>query len=376
MSPSLYIHIPFCLAKCNYCSFNSYSGLDDLQERYVEALGVECRKVAANEQRGPLQSIFFGGGTPTLLSNEQLRRITTSLFDSFDIEKDAEISIEANPGTVNLEKLELLRENGFNRLSIGVQSFSDTELRAIGRLHSAQEAKQAIKSAKAAGFNNLSIDLMYGLPQQTAKSWQQSLDTALSMEVQHLSLYQLTVEAQTPLERMLACGSVHLPDEDVIAEMDEITTPLLASNGLYQYEISNYAREGYQCRHNINYWQNGEYYAMGAGAVAYLDGERIKNVASPEDYCNLLDSGHSVQVERECLDKEASFRESVIMGLRMNRGVSLTRLKQRYGIELDQLYGATVQILLARDLLAYEKGHLLLTKQGRVFANMVMAELV
>ncbi len=376
MKPSLYIHIPFCLAKCNYCSFNSYAGLEGLQERYVECMCVECRNVAAKGQPAPLQSVFFGGGTPTLLSNDQLQRLLATIVSCFDIEEGAEISIEANPGTVNLEKFQLLRASGINRLSIGVQSFNDAELRAIARVHSAEEAKQALELARVAGFSNLSIDLMYGLPQQTAKSWRESLGTALSMGIQHLSLYQLTVEEKTPLEKMLACGSLQLPDEDVIAEMDEITASLMESNGLYQYEISNYAREGYQCSHNINYWQNGEYYAMGAGAVAYLEGTRIKNIAGPEHYCSLVESGQSVEAERERLDKEASFRESVIMGLRLNCGVSCKRLERRYAITLDQVYGTTIESLRARDLLEYEGEYLRLTGQGRVFANLVMAELV
>lgn len=344
--------------------------------RYVEALGVECRELAAEGQRGALQSVFMGGGTPTVLSIEQLRKIIANLYESFEIEQDAEISIEANPGTVNLEKLEALRASGINRLSIGVQSFCDAELGEIGRIHSAEEAKHAIKLAKKAGFSNLSIDLMYGLPQQTAKSWYTSLSTALSMDVQHLSLYELTVETDTPLQTMLTCGSVQLPDEEVIAEMDVITTEMLKKKGFLQYEISNYARKGFQCRHNVNYWQNGEYYAMGAGAVSYLERKRIKNVASPLRYCRLLESGQSVQGEAESLDIEASFRESVIMGLRMNRGVSLERLQQRYGIALDHVYGTTVEKLVNRDLLTYEKHHLCLTKQGRTFANLVMAELV
>lgn len=376
MSPSLYIHIPFCLAKCSYCSFNSYAGLEGLQERYVEALCAECGEVVVKGQRAPLQSVFFGGGTPTMLSNGQLQRLLATIFECFAIEQDAELSIEANPGTVNLEKLEMLRASGINRLSIGVQSFSDEELREIGRIHSAEEAKQAIELAKAAGFANVSIDLMYGLPQQTAKSWYASLSTALSLDVQHLSLYQLTVEEGTPLEKMIACGSVQLPDEDVIAEMDEITATLPESKGLLQYEISNYAREGFQCRHNVNYWENGEYYALGAGAVAYRGGMRIKNISSPDRYCSLLEAEQSVQVEKESLGKEASFRESVIMGLRMNCGVSLKRLEQRYDLRLGQLYGAIIQNLQDRDLLEYEDEHLRLTNQGRLFANLVMAELV
>lgn len=376
MSSSLYIHIPFCAAKCSYCSFNSYAGLKGLHDRYVAALGMECSLVAGGSQAEPLQTIFLGGGTPSLLSGEQLKHLFSHLSAYFEIEKDAEISMEVNPGTVDPKKLDTIRQCGVNRLSIGVQSFHDRELREIGRIHSAQEAMQAIETAKGAGFANVSIDLMYGLPGQSPGSWQENLERALSISVPHLSLYQLTVEEGTPLVPLLAGGTMHLPDEDAVAEMDSNTASLLQGSTLSQYEISNYARDGFQCRHNCNYWQNGEYYAVGAGAVSYTEGTRMKNTSSPEHYCTLLECGQPVQIEKECLDPEASFRESVIMGLRMTRGVSLQRLHDQYGMGLEFVYGETVQGLCNRRLLERRNGYLRLTKQGRVFANLVMADLV
>lgn len=376
MSSSLYIHIPFCVAKCNYCSFNSYAGLERLQERYVDALAVECSQVASGGQKTPLETVFLGGGTPSLLSNEQLKRLFGVISAEFEIANDVEISIEANPGTIDTEKLDTLRQCGVNRLSIGVQSFNDTELRIIGRIHSAEEARTAVANAQAAGFNNLSVDLMYGLPGQTAKSWQQNLTAAISLSVQHLSLYQLTIEEATPLEGMIQDGRVHLPDEDAVADMDAITASLLGKSHFMQYEISNYAEKNYQCRHNVNYWNNRDYHALGAGAVSYLHGKRVKNIADPSHYCALLEAGQPAHAEEECLQHEESFRETVIMRLRMNKGVCTDDLQARYGLDFEQVYGGIVQDLCSRNLLERGKKSFYLTAMGRTFANLVMAELV
>ena len=342
----------------------------------MDALVAECRKTASEGRQTTIETVFLGGGTPSLLSSEQVKRLFAVISSEFSIAADAEISIEANPGTVDQEKLNTLRQCGVNRLSFGVQSFNDSELRSIGRIHSADEAKQAVEHAQAAGFSNLSIDLMYGLPAQTAQSWQQSLETALSLPVQHLSLYQLTVEEGTPIKVGIKEGRVKLPNEDTLAEMDALTGSLLASSDFRQYEISNYAREGSQCRHNVNYWENGEYFAIGAGAVSFIQGRRAKNIENPEHYCQRLEAGGSVRTETECLKREESFRETVIMGLRMNRGVSVETLRNRYGLDFEQVYGEIVDDLLAKTLLEWKNGHYRLTTKGRTFANLVMAELV
>ncbi len=376
MPTSLYIHIPFCAAKCSYCSFNSYSGLDGLHERYVDSLCAEIVKCASAAPLEPLRTVFLGGGTPTLLSRHLLREILTTCSSHFAIAPDAEISIEVNPGTADVRKFVLLRDCGVSRLSLGVQSFVDQELKGVGRIHSADEAIRAVEMAREAGFENVSLDLMYGLPQQSPDSWQYSLETALSLAPQHLSLYQLTVEEGTPLAAKVENGTMGLPDEDAIVAMDSITEELTAAAGLQQYEISNYARAGYQCRHNICYWENREYSGLGAGAVSYLAGQRLRKIASPTEYCNLMEAGKSVVIEEESLDREASFRETVIMGLRMNRGVAVRGLQERYGIEYESYYGDVVQLLFEKLLLEEEAGFLRLTDRGRQFANRVMAELV
>ena len=376
MTSSLYIHIPFCTSKCSYCSFNSYAGLESLQGRYVEALCAEMAGIALREDVGPLKTVFLGGGTPSILSSNLLHRIIAASFTLFSCTKDAEISIEINPGTVDREKLENLQESGLNRISFGVQSFNDTELNRIGRTHSADEAVRAITMAVKAGYSNVSLDLMFGLPGQTLQSWQQSLKTAISLGVKHLSLYQLTVEEQTPIEKMIHDGKIELPGEEELFEMDEITSKLTRESGLNQYEISNYSESGFQCRHNIVYWKNEEYLGLGAGAVSCIQGNRKRTVADPVQYCERIEAGKSVIIEEETLEKEASFRETVIMGLRMNQGVSESVLTSRYGLNPTEYYGEILQKLLKEDFLHWSEGFLSLTDRGRVMANRVMAELV
>jgi len=376
MTSSLYIHIPFCAAKCNYCSFNSYAGLESLQERYVKLLCFELLQGAARPGQGGLTTVFLGGGTPTLLSTSLLKQILSMCFSSFIISPDTEISIEANPGTVDRDKLTSLLENGVNRLSIGVQSFNDQELKAIGRIHSASEAIKIVETAKEVGFNNLSLDLMYGLPGQSAKSWQTSLELAVSLRVKHLSLYQLTVEEQTPLESLVRREKLQLPEDNEIEVMDTITAECTAAAGFSQYEISNYSQLGYQSRHNMTYWENRDYFGVGAGAVSCINGTRRKNIANPERYCCLLETGQSTVIEEETLEFDASFRETVIMGLRLNRGVSLSLLEKRYGILLETYYGKVLHQLLTDGMLEKKAGFLRLSDKGRPFANRVMAELV
>ena len=376
MISSLYIHIPFCASKCNYCSFNSHTGLDGLHERYVRALCAELLHSVSGGAQAALKTVFLGGGTPTFLSVRHLRQIFSLCSSAFAISSDAEISIEANPGTINRDKLAGLLDSGVNRLSIGVQSFNDLELRRIGRIHSSSQAIEAVEMAQEVGFSNVSVDLMYGLPGQSSGSWQTSLGRAVSLGVQHLSLYNLTVEEQTPLKKMIQENSLQLPDDEIVEIMDGITAECTAGAGFDQYEISNYAQVGYQSRHNSIYWENKDYFGCGAGAVSCLHGSRRRNIAHPEEYCRLVESGKSVVIEEEKLDNEASFRETVIMGLRMNKGVSLNILERRYGISLEKYYGKTLQNLLLGGMLEKVSGYLRLTDSGRAFANGVMAELV
>jgi oxygen-independent coproporphyrinogen-3 oxidase len=324
----------------------------------------------------PLSTLFLGGGTPTLLDGGDLAEIVTGCAELFGLNAEAEISIEANPKTIDLQKLTLLRQSGVNRLSIGVQSFNNRELQLLGRPHSAEDATQAVRLARDAGFTNISLDLMYGLPSQTPGSWQKSLEQAISLAPSHLSLYELTIEQGTPYFQQQAQGLLALPEEEAVAAMDRITTTLCRKAGLIQYEISNYARPGCECRHNINYWQNGPYLALGAGAVACVDGCRRQTIPDPRRYCKLIESGQPVSLDEERLEPEASFRETVVMGLRMLCGISREELRKRYGWDVQRYYGVTLVRLIDQGLLELTTSHLRLTARGRMFANQVMAGLV
>ena len=279
---SLYVHVPFCRSKCAYCDFNSYAGQEGLIPAYVDAL---LREAAAwSEAAETLDTVYLGGGTPSLLPLSQMERLMTGLHGSFTFAADAEVSLEANPESVDLPNLRGLRELGFNRLSIGVQSFDDRELRFLGRVHDTATAEAAYAAARQAGFANVSLDLIFGLPGQRPAQWRRSLEKALTLEPEHLSLYALTVEEETPLATRIAAGESRAPDEDAQAEMYAWSEEALALAGYEHYEISNWARPGRRCRHNLTYWQSDPYLGLGAGAHSYLGGCRFANEMRPDRY--------------------------------------------------------------------------------------------
>ena len=350
--------------------------MQHLFDRYTQALIKELQTIVDGQHTPRLATIFIGGGTPSLLSSVNLEEILMACRRTFDVEDGAEITIETNPRTADFVKLLSLRKMGINRISIGVQSFFDGELDVIERIHTAQDACDTVDWARKSGFQNINIDLMSGIPGQTEELWRWNLKTAIDLEPEHLSLYQLTVEDGTPLAASLGRGTIKLPSEDEILAMDQMTEELCGEAGLTHYEVSNYARPGYFCRHNINYWQNGEYYGVGAAAVRYLAGERLRSVEHPERYCALVEQGDSVIIDRERLDPEAAFRETVVMGLRLLEGISLPALRKRFGIDLKAYYGATLERLIALSLLEMSDEKLRLTEKGRAVANTVMAELV
>ena len=377
MISSLYLHIPFCRSKCSYCSFSSYPGMEALHTAYVEALEKELRSLAAAFGQGTsLSTVFCGGGTPTVLSGIQLSRLLEVCFSCFPAERECEVSIEANPGTISGEKLYRLREAGFNRISLGVQSFSEAELRLLGRGHTSDEAVKGVEAARAAGFENISLDLMYGIPGQDRASWQDNLERALTLSPHHLSLYQLTFEDQTPLATRYADGELDPVDDDVVLQMDADNLAATRRQGLVMYEISNFCLPGFECRHNINYWLNGDYLGAGAGAVSYVHGRRERRYRDPRRYIKAVAVGGTAIVEGEQLNLEETFRETVIMGLRMCRGVSLAGLRDRFGLDLLHYYGPVLAKLLDGNLVELADGCLRVTEKGRLFSNMVMAELV
>ncbi len=374
MAPSmhLYIHIPFCLQKCGYCAFASVSGGEHLFDPYCRALEKE---LSCLPQR-PVETLFIGGGTPTALPQEKLIALFDFLHHRFGFMDRAEISLEANPGTVNLSYLQALFSAGVNRLSFGVQSFDDRELAALGRIHTADSAKEAFWFAREAGFTNISIDLIYGLPGLSPVLWQQSLAQAIELQPEHLSLYQLEIEEETPFFSRLKDGKISLPAEKEIALMDKINQQCTAAAGYEQYEISNFAQKGCECHHNLRYWHNMEWYAAGAAAVSYVNGCRARRVGDPRQYIEQITNGNTAIIETECLDKEAAFRETVIMGLRMTGGVDVRELKQRFGFVMEEYYGDIIKKLVRDGFLLKKNHRFFLSGKGKNLANQVMVQLV
>lgn len=380
---SIYAHIPFCHTRCPYCSFVSYADLDlQAKKSYMQAIGTQAKRMAAHtwSTGRTFQSLYIGGGTPTAVEPESLGAFIEECLTAFRFKgstgKPPEVTVEANPNTINLELLVRLKQAGVNRLSIGVQSFSDPMLNAIGRSHTSHEAILAVEFARSAGFQNLSLDLMYGLPAQTVGNWRQTLEKAIELSPEHLSVYELTIEEGTLFADMLKREKLDLPDEDDVAAMFRLAQEMLSAKGYVQYEISNYCLAGYQCRHNINYWQNGSYLGLGCGAVSSFSGVRLNAVVTPTDFVGLIDRGLLPFTEGEILSCTARFRETVIMGLRMTEGVSCRHLFDRFGLTPQEYYGAELTGFVEQGLVEEDGDRLRLTEKGLPLANQVLMHLV
>lgn len=393
MSIALYLHIPFCQRKCPYCDFNSYAGLDALQAPYVEALTAEMAWLA---QRGEWQAntVFMGGGTPTVLPLSLLMRVLDAARAAFRVPAVAEITVEANPGTVDEAYLAGLRSAGVNRLSLGAQSFHDDELRLLGRIHMATEIEIAFRASRRAGFQNVSLDLIYGLPGQSLDRWRVTLERALSLSPEHLSLYSLTIEQGTPFADWVAQGKLALPDDDLAADMYELAEEMLEKAGYLHYEISNWARETmhnaqhairnsqFICQHNLVYWRNQPYLGLGAGAHSSWGERRWHNVLSPECYVTqmtALDEGQApwespVVVGVEVIDQALARGETMMLGLRLlQEGVPLARFAARFGHSLPDVYRDELAALQAEGLLELRPDRVRLTRRGRLLGNQVFA---
>ncbi|HUS82470.1 MAG TPA: radical SAM family heme chaperone HemW, partial [Dehalococcoidia bacterium] len=288
---SLYVHVPFCRSKCAYCDFNSYARQERLMPAYVDALLREATFWEGSGAVGNVETVYFGGGTPSLLPIAEATRLMDGLRRLFDVAGDAEVTLEANPESVDDAHMETLRKMGVNRLSLGVQSFDDGELRFLGRIHDAARAEEAYRAARKAGFDSVSIDLIFGLPEQTVTRWRNSLEQAVALEPDHLSLYALTLEEGTPLSRRIAEGECPEPDADAQADMYAWSSARLAKAGYEQYEISNWAKAGHRCRHNLTYWHSEPYLGLGAGAHSYIDSYRLANQRLPARYIEAVSTG-------------------------------------------------------------------------------------
>ena len=365
---ALYLHIPFCQRRCTYCDFNTYAGLADLFTPYASALAQDVQRAGHGER---VATIFFGGGTPSVLPVALIAHLLTACRSAFAVDADAEISLEANPGTVDQAKLDGLRQLGVNRLSLGVQSAHPDELALLGRIHSFDQAAQTVSMARAAGFDNLSLDLIYGLPGQSLDRWGTTLDAALALSPDHLSAYCLTVEAGTPLADAVTSGQLPAPDPDVAAEMYELAESVLEQAGFTHYEISNWARPGFECRHNLVYWRNGAYLGFGAGAHSYRDKRRWWNVPTPAAYIARVQAGQAPEAGAEEIDLAQEMGETMMLGLRLREGVSAVTFQDRFGQALDAVYRRELDELVAQGLIQWDGQRVCLTTRGHLLGNQV-----
>ncbi len=367
----LYIHIPFCEQKCAYCDFLSFPGYQEKNKaRYIEALCKEMRLRLTDVWQMP-DTIFIGGGTPTALSAAQLKMLLDTLEQCVDLSVVKEFTVEANPGTVDDEKLSVLLAGGVNRLSFGVQSFDDVLLKRIGRIHTANEAEKAFCLARRAGFRNINLDLMYGLPGQTEVQWRHTVERAISLEPEHLSLYQLIPEPSTLLVRQMEAGVVPPVDEDGAAEWFEMQRDWLKVAGYHQYEISNYAREGYDSKHNQLYWNLDNYLGLGLGATGWMRPVRRSNTSSFQDYLSALEAGCCPSVDEEQLARDEQMSESVFMALRMNRGLGRARFQSLYGVDVAAVFNEAICEGIDKGWLVLDTEALYLTNVGRRMGNWV-----
>lgn len=372
--PGLYVHVPFCSSICNYCNFTRGLFDEHLKQRFVSALLVEM---------GPHSSLpiapdtlYFGGGTPSLLAGVDVTAIVQRARDVCGLTADAEITLEANPESVSPESLEQFREAGVNRLSFGVQSFRDDELARLGRQHSVAGATRAIRYAREAGFENISLDLMMWLPTQTVASWLSSVEMAIDVGPDHMSLYILEVYPHLPLKQEIDRHQWAQETDDAAAEMYVGSMALLENAGFEQYEISNVCRPGRESRHNLKYWSDGEWLGFGPGAHSTADGTRWRNVSSTEDYIERIAAGESPAVDRRVLPQDERLGDALFTGLRLTRGVDLDAVSRRYAVNVWDRFGGSLTPFLDAGILCRRDGRLILTRQGMLVANEVMSVFV
>lgn len=384
---SIYIHIPFCKCRCNYCDFNTFAGKESRISDYLDALQCEILAVGKSApQRLPVHTVYFGGGTPSLLPLSGVQSVMQTLEKAFDFQSELEVTMEANPGTVSLDYLTGLHQAGINRLSFGMQSAHPDDLRLLGRIHTFEDVIRAVRWSRQAQFDNLSLDLIYGLPFQTLERWEKTLEWALMLQPEHLSLYSLTIEPGTPFYRWAKRGLIPMPEDDLGADMVELAESKLAQAGFQQYEISNWARKNgsklYASRHNLQYWVEQPYLGFGAGAHGYAMHSRTINVSGIEGYIqrmrtpsisNFPASPAAAELNRLSLEQE--MQETMMVGLRLTEeGVSKSAFELRFGQPLESVFGREINRLTAWKLLEWvgeNKDRLRLTPRGRLVGNQV-----
>ncbi len=364
----LYIHIPFCVRKCAYCDFLSASGSEEAKASYTEALLREIEAVKTEKRE--VSSIFVGGGTPSALSPSLMGDIFEKIYKSFSVAPDAEITIEANPGTLSKEKLFLYRNVGINRLSLGLQSPEAAELKSLGRIHTYEEFLESFSLAREAGFQNINVDLMCALPDQTYEGWIRNLRKVAALHPEHISAYSLIIEEGTPFAKR----KLNLPDEDTEYRMYEDTAGILAEYGYEQYEISNYAKKDLACQHNVGYWTRKEYLGLGLGAASLWGNQRFSNTSDFSAYLKDSGSPEKIRENRETLSLEDEMSEFMFLGLRMTEGVSKAEFLEGFGTPIESVYGNVLDKYKSVGLLEEKEGRIFLTRAGIHVSNGVMAE--
>lgn len=367
----LYIHIPFCRQKCLYCDFPSWAGKEGQMQDYVDALTAEIRSRGQAYQHKKVTSVFFGGGTPTTLSIPMLRQLTEAVFDSWEIEADAEITTEANPGTLDREMAEALKEMGFNRLSMGVQAWQNRILKELGRIHTIEGFLENYQAVREAGFENVNVDLMFALPNQTFADWKETVQNIAALEPEHISAYSLIIEEGTVFGDRYEDGALEPAPEDLDREMYHWAVEYLAEKGYKQYEISNFAKKDRQSRHNRIYWQAEEYLGMGLGAHSYMEGERFHNSYDLEKYIVAEGDVSLLKEDIEIIGEEDSMTEFMFLGLRLTEGVSFARFCARFRKELKEIYGTQIEELKRDGLIIEDESGICLTERGIDVSNVV-----
>lgn len=401
---ALYVHIPFCETKCPYCDFNTYAGIEAMMPAYVRALEHEIAGWGQLLPATAVASVFFGGGTPSYLPTRDVARLMRAVHGAFAVTPDAEVTLEANPGDCTVERLRAVRGAGFNRISIGVQSLDDTELRLLGRRHDAARARQAVGAARQAGFANVNVDLIFALPHQFVASWEHTLDEAIALAPDHVSAYALTLESGTPMDVQVRKGELPEPDPDIAAEMYRLAQERLASAGYAQYEVSNWARPGMASRHNLAYWRSGAWlgvgpgahsalYANGAPALAAMgaDGVRFAVMKPPREYVRLASAwapqadgplrletvrGIAFVESVDALSRRTVMGDTMMMGLRLNEGVADDAFAARFGVSIANAFPRALAECMADGLVGWHDGSLRLTERGRLVGNVVFERFI
>lgn len=371
---SAYIHIPFCATKCYYCAFNTYTFHKEQAKAYLQALRTEMELYAPDTD--PLQTIFIGGGTPSILSANALSQLFTDIHEYFQLTPNVEITVECNPGTVDTEKLRVMRDNGVNRLSFGLQATQDETLKQLGRIHTVAEFLESYHLARENGFENINIDLIFALPDQTMAAWQHTLNEVISLDPDHISAYNLVMEEATPFYEWWQAGELDLPSEDTEADMFHYTIESLTAHGYTHYEICNFARPDHYAKHNLVYWNNQPCIGLGAGACGYINGVRYKNIRGIAPYINKLSKRNKPIAHTERLTGDAEKAETLMLALRKREGISVEAYQDRFDEEIEAAFGTILKKWMDLGLLERTATHLRLTPRGLFLANEVFIELM